>query len=122
AELVEPVQERSGAAGHERIEPGGEAFAGGGGHAAHGLVAEDRLEQLLAHDGGGGACADLEAGGDEGGGGEHHHHQRHTHGVHAEGEQARLGAAVGALGAHQVQHVPLPGADRGGDLVGVAVG
>src|SRR5699024_6253950 len=70
AEGGEAVEERAGAAGDQRVEAGREALPGGGGHAAHRLVAEDRLQQLLADHGGGGAGADLEPGGQEGGRGE----------------------------------------------------
>ena len=88
-----------------------ERRAGPLGQAADGLVAEDRLEQLLPQHGRPAGDADLGTGQPRGVG-EHDDHQRHRQPVDAEGQEPRRAALVGALGADHLQHVLLPVADR----------
>ena len=77
------------------------------GEPPHGLVAEDRLEQLLPQHGAAAGDPDLGAG-HAGGADEDHDHEGDGEAVDAEGEEASGGALRLALLAHQLDHGLLP--------------
>src|SRR5918994_2105722 len=77
------------------------------GEGPDGLVAEDGLEQLLAQQRRSARDTGLGTG-DPRRVREDHHHERDGQAVDAEGQEARSGPLVGALGAHHVEHVGLP--------------
>src|SRR5699024_12431200 len=65
---LEPLLEGAGALCDELVQAGGQTLSADACHATHGLVAEERLQQLLSDHRRGRAGPDLQAGGDEGGG------------------------------------------------------
>ena len=84
--------------------------AGPGGHAAHGVLAEDGFEELGADHAATAGDADLHAGetSREAERGDHH---EHGHGVDTQREESGALALAGALLANHVEHRGLPEAD-----------
>ena len=81
---------------HELLHPALQVLTCLLGHPAHGVLAEDRLEQLLPDDGGAAGDADLDAR-ESAGGGERDDHEGHGRAVHAGGRQAGARALARAL-------------------------
>jgi hypothetical protein len=84
-----------------------ESTSGGLREAPNSLVAEHRLQDLLADDGGAAGHADLGPG-ESGGRGEDDDHQRHPEPVHAVRQEASRCTPVAAFVTDQLEHSALP--------------